>query len=152
MKIRQATAADFDAMSNLLDQLFTIEQDFIPDKRKQRAGLELLLQTTTAYLVVAELETEVVGMATLQRVISTAEGGYAGLVEDVVVSESHRGEGIGQALMKHLMDWAIGKGLKRVQLLADRDNPAALDFYQKQGWSETRLVALKKIYPTPRMD
>ncbi|PVV27164.1 MAG: GNAT family N-acetyltransferase, partial [gamma proteobacterium symbiont of Ctena orbiculata] len=34
MNIRQATAADIDAMSILLDQLFTIEQDFTPDKAK----------------------------------------------------------------------------------------------------------------------
>jgi N-acetylglutamate synthase-like GNAT family acetyltransferase len=36
MKIRQATVEDIDAMSMLLDQLFSIEQDFTPDKTKQR--------------------------------------------------------------------------------------------------------------------
>ena len=83
-------------------------------------------------------------MATLQVVISTAEGGPAGLIEDVVVGESHRGCGLGQALMDHLVAWAGERGLTRLQLLADRDNRPALDFYRKQGWTMTSLIALRK--------
>ena len=71
----------------------------------------------------------IVGMATLQLLISTAEGGTAGVIEDLVVSESMRGQGIGQALLNHLCGWAEGQGITRLQLLADRDNQAALDFY-----------------------
>ncbi|MBT2971112.1 MAG: GNAT family N-acetyltransferase [Candidatus Thiodiazotropha sp. (ex Ctena orbiculata)] len=145
MKIRQATAADIDTMSMLLGQLFSIEQDFTPDHMKQRTGLEKLLAMQDAYLVVAEDEDEVVGMATLQLLISTAEGGRCGLIEDLVVSESYRGRGIGQALLEHLIQWADKKGLTRLQLLADRDNQSALAFYKKQGWSTTKLIALRKI-------
>ncbi|MES9990871.1 MAG: GNAT family N-acetyltransferase [Candidatus Thiodiazotropha sp.] len=144
MKIRKATTADIDAMSMLIDQLFSIEQDFTPDQLKQRMGLEKLLAVPDAYLVVAEVEGEVVGMATLQILISTAEGGRCGLIEDVVVDKSCRGQGIGQALMDDLIHWADKKGVTRLQLLADRDNQPALDFYAKRGWSMTRLIALRK--------
>lgn len=41
----------------------------------------------------------IVGMATIQTLISTAEGGRVGLVEDVVVDESFRGKGIGKLLL-----------------------------------------------------
>ncbi|MET0072492.1 MAG: GNAT family N-acetyltransferase [Candidatus Thiodiazotropha sp.] len=144
MKIRQATAADIDTLSALLDQLFSIEQDFAPDHMKQRVGLEALLAVPDAYVAVADDDGEVVGMATLQVLISTAEGGRCGLIEDLVVSESYRGRGIGRALMDHLIRWADNNGLTRLQLLADRDNQPALAFYKKQGWSTTRLIALKK--------
>lgn len=130
-------------MSMLLVQLFSIEQDFTPDYSKQRQGLEELLAGSDAYVAVAEHEAEVVGMATLQVLISTAEGGLCGLIEDVVVNESNRGRGIGQALMAHLVQWAHKKGLTRLQLLADRENQPALAFYQSQGWSATNLIALK---------
>ncbi|MEJ2592726.1 MAG: GNAT family N-acetyltransferase, partial [Candidatus Thiodiazotropha sp.] len=106
--------------------------------------LERLLDAPDAHVVVAEEAGRVVGMATLQVVISTAEGGPAGLIEDVVVSESHRSRGIGQALMDDLIAWAGERGLTRLQLLADRDNQPALDFYCKQGWTLTRLIALRK--------
>jgi GNAT superfamily N-acetyltransferase len=144
VNIRQATVADIDSMSMLLAQLFSIEQDFSPDDSKQRLGLEKLLEASDAYLVVAEHDGDVVGMATLQVLISTAEGGLCGLIEDVVVSETCRGRGIGQALMDHLLQWAHKKELTRLQLLADRDNQPALVFYQSHGWSATNLIALKR--------
>ena len=144
MRLRSAVAADMDSLLDLLAALFTIEQDFTPDREKQRRGLERLLDAPDAHVVVAEEAGRVVGMATLQVVISTAEGGPAGLIEDVVVSESQRGRGIGRALMDDLIAWAGERGLTRLQLLADRDNQSALDFYRKQGWTLTRLIALRK--------
>jgi ribosomal protein S18 acetylase RimI-like enzyme len=143
MKIRQAEAADIEAMSLLLDHLFSIEQDFTPDKEKQDRGLRLVLESTDAVAFVAEEESKILGMATLQTLISTAEGGRVGLIEDVVVDESCRGRGIGKSLLSQLLQWAEESGLKRVQLLADCDNQPALDFYQKEGWTLTSLKALK---------
>ncbi len=145
VRIRPAVVADIDVLEHLLNQLFTIEQDFTPDSNKQRRGLELLLEASNAYVVVAMHEETIVGMATLQTLISTAEGGACGLIEDVVVDESQRGRGIGKALMNHLVSWADQKGLTRIQLLADRDNTGALDFYRKQGWCVTSLTALRRI-------
>ena len=36
------------------------------------------------------------------------------------------------------------RGLKRLQLLADKNNGSALIFYQKQGWQAAQLVCLRK--------
>jgi GNAT superfamily N-acetyltransferase len=83
-------------------------------------------------------------MATVQIVISTAEGGLVGLVEDVVVQEDRRGCGVGRCLMAALVSWAEGRGLSRLQLLADRTNFGALDFYNQAGWLPTRLICLRK--------
>lgn len=142
--IREATEEDIEVMLILLDQLFSIEQDFTPDREKQCRGLKMLLDATGALVVVAEYDGQVVGMATLQTVISTAEGDISGIVEDLVVSESYRGKGIGRSLMHYLRIWADQKGLRRLQLLADKDNQHALNFYRKQGWSMTQLIALRK--------
>ena len=145
LKLRQAVPADIEPMLGLLEALFSLEQDFKPNREKQRNGLEMLLKAPDAHVVVAEQAGEILGMATIQVVISTAEGGAAGLIEDVVVNESHRGRGIGDSLMNHLIAWAGKKGLKRIQLLADQDNRPALAFYRKQGWSKTRLIALRRV-------
>jgi GNAT superfamily N-acetyltransferase len=83
-------------------------------------------------------------MASIQTLISTAEGGPVGLVEDVVVAKSWRGRGIGQNLLEALGDWARQHGLTRLQLLADRHNRNALDFYAKDGWQPTALICLRK--------
>jgi GNAT superfamily N-acetyltransferase len=130
-------------MSELLSQLFTIEADFAPDETKQRRGLQLLLDSLGAHVVVAEEQGRIIGMATVQILVSTAEGGHVGLVEDVVVDEAQRGEGVGAALLDHLQEWAEDNGLTRLQLAADRDNSAALGFYASKGWGQTKLVMLR---------
>lgn len=144
ISIRQATSLDVAQMVLLLQQLFIIEQDFIPDPEKQRRGLELLLESPQAHLFLAEQAGRIVGMLTVQILISTAEGGPVGLVEDVVVHQAHRGQGVGVAMLEHLRQWSVYKGLSRLQLLADRNNVRALDFYQRNGWTLTGLLGLRQ--------
>lgn len=145
-RIRPAREADVPELCSLLSELFAIESDFAVDRTVQRRGLTALLSAGEphAVILVAEQRGEVIGMASCQRLISTAEGGPVGLVEDVVVRADRRGLGIGAALLDEMEQWAARFGLKRLQLLADADNPRALDFYQRRGWAPTRLVARRK--------
>ncbi len=141
--IRPAKEDDIGEMSHLLSQLFSIETDFTPDEERQHRGLKLLLDTPGSLIIVAEEQGGIIGMATAQALVSTAEGGPVGLVEDVVVDISYRGRGIGGALLDHLQGWARDKGLSRLQLAADSWNSAALGFYARNGWSQTNLVILR---------
>ena len=131
---------DLERLVGLLDLLFTIEADFRPDPARQQQGLALLLDDERARVLVAERADGVVGMCTGQLVVSTAEGGPALLVEDVVVDPDHRGRGVGRALLAALADWARGRGVRRLQLLADGNNGPALAFYDRLGWRATALV------------
>lgn len=142
--LRAANSADIETLLKLLEMLFALEQDFKSDARKQRQGLELLLQSRQAHIVVAESSGQVIGMASLQLVISTAEGAASGWIEDVVVDPAWRGQGIGGRLLDYLADWAEGKGVTRLQLLADCNNHPALDFYASKGWLQTALIAFRK--------
>jgi GNAT superfamily N-acetyltransferase len=144
LTIRPAQESDIAGMSRLLSQLFSIEADFIPDEEKQQRGLKLLLETPGVRVPVAEERGRVVAMATLQPLISTAEGGAVGLIEDVVVDRDHRGKGIGSILLDHLQEWAQENGLTRLQLAADRNNGAALEFYRGKGWDQTNLILLRR--------
>lgn len=144
-RIREARETDVSALCDLLDQLFAKEADFQPDRTKARRGLTALLNAGAAARVfVAEERAEVVGMCSVQLLISTAEGGPVGLVEDVVVRHDRRGHGLGAALIRHVEAWAAEQGLKRLQLLADRENAGALGFYEKMGWQTTRLICLRR--------
>ena len=149
MTIRPAGQDDLDAMVSLLQALFAIEEDFTPDPVRQRRGLAFFLDGCGKHrgILVAEAGGEVIAMATVQMLISTAQGGPVGLVEDVVVREDCRGRGVGRRLMHTLIEWAVARGLTRLQLLADRGNPPALDFYRQIGWQTTRLVCLRFLPP-----
>ncbi len=142
---REAEIYDITDMIELLRQLFSIERDFSFDAEKQRTGLQMLLHSDTCKVFVAEKQGHVVGMATLQILISTAEGGYCGLIEDVVVDKNHRREGIGSLLLETTTEWAENEGLKRVQLLADKANVPAMEFYRKYKWMLTDLICFRKI-------
>ncbi len=145
--IRPARTDDIPGMCCLLSELFSIEADFEPDPRRQALGLGCMIDDPSGntLLLVAESGSAVVGMATCQTLISTAEGGRVGLVEDVVVAREFRGQGIGSLMLEHLTNWAKEQKLKRVQLLADKENHPALAFYSGLGWEKTSLICLRKM-------
>lgn len=146
IKIRNAEVSDMDALIGLLRELFSIEEDFTFNESLQRRGFELLLaDRENSCVMVAEKDQKVIGMCSVQRLISTAQGGFVGLVEDVVISKPHRGKRIGRGLLTALEAWAAINGFKRLQLLADRNNTPALGFYEKMNWKTTRLICLRKI-------
>lgn len=143
LNIRFAQKTDISAMANLLNELFAIENDFQSNVEKQQQGLQLLLNSNQATLLVAEVENQVIAMCSVQILISTAQGSKVGLIEDVIVTKEWRGKGIGFALLKAVKEWAKERGLTRLQLLADKTNQYALDFYQKGDWKTTQLIALR---------
>jgi GNAT superfamily N-acetyltransferase len=146
--IEEAQAADINALAQLLNILFSIEQDFTPNEAAQRSGLQLLLDNPQQgrIFVARHPSAGVVGMVSAQMVISTAMGARSAWIEDMVVLEPYRGLGVGKMLLEKAGDWAKLNGAKRVQLLADADNAKALDFYKHLDWQATRLFAWKKIF------
>lgn len=142
--IRPALAADIPAMCELLEALFGMEADFTFDPAHAQRGLELLLNEARAAVLVADDAGLAIGMVTMQETISTAEGGHVGLVEDMVVHDDYRGRGIGRALLSAIEQEARSRGYSRVQLLADRDNWPAREFYEICGWLPTALVGLRR--------
>ena len=144
--IRTAKPSDIAQLVKLLKELFTIETDFNFDQEKQALGLNQLLKSNKDCIFVAELlnDNKVVGMCAVQTLISTAEGGLVGLLEDLIVTTEFRHQGIGSKLLAEAVYWAECQGLKRLQLLADKSNLPALHFYKKQGWKSTQLVCLRK--------
>ena len=148
--IRTATRQDIPAMTSLLSALFSIEKDFTPDPVRQARGLSLLLDDACQnHVLVAEApgqdHGQVVGMCVGQLMVSTAQGTPSVLVEDVVVEMRARGRGIGRKLIAALAAWGEKCGATRMQLLADRDNGAALAFYQRMGWTRTNMVCLRSM-------
>lgn len=143
--IRIARPEDLPALTALLAELFAIEQDFSPDTTRQRRGLALLLADERATVLVAEVAGQILGMVTLQSLISTAQGGWVGLLEDLVVAQEWRGEGLGSRLLAAVQEAADNQGLSRVQLLVDEDNHLAKGFYRSQGLRRTHLQAWRQM-------
>jgi len=146
MIIRRANSQDIPDLIELLRELFFIEKDFKFDAEKQKSGLKLLISKPKkiAYLLVAEHKGRCVGMVSAQVVVSTAEGSNSALIEDMVILKDHRRRGIGFRLLDAMAAWCKDRGIGRMQLLADKNNLPAAQFYKKRGWQLTELVGYRK--------
>jgi GNAT superfamily N-acetyltransferase len=144
--IRNARPDEIAALVALLEQLFAIETDFKIDVERHRRGLSMMIDGCGKHrcILVADVEGLVVGMGTAQMLVSTAEGGPVALLEDIVVDAKWRGRGLGHQLMEGLEAWSVRHGATRLQLLADRTNFSALDFYDRIGWRPTRMICLRR--------
>ncbi|MDO8790159.1 MAG: GNAT family N-acetyltransferase [Sulfuritalea sp.] len=141
MHIEFAGTRDIETMADLLHELFTLESDFKPERAKQLAALKWILDHPAhGRLFVAREGDQVVGMANALISISTAEGGPVLILEDVILAASHRGNGHGRHLVEHVLAWAHSQNISRVTLLADKDNAAALVFYERLGFEESAMV------------
>ncbi|KOA18485.1 acetyltransferase YpeA [Clostridium homopropionicum DSM 5847] len=146
--IRRAKDKDINCLVELLTVLLTIETDFIIDTKQQKKGLPIMLeQSNQCCIIVAEHEGQVVGMCTGQLLTSTSEGGLKVILEDLVVAAEHRGRGIASLLVNAVEEWVVKNGALRIDLLADRRNIPALNFYKKHNWNSTELIALQKYLP-----
>jgi GNAT superfamily N-acetyltransferase len=143
---RQAVKGDISSLLQLLHQLFAIEEDFTFHPGKQQKGLEMMIDSPGAIIIVAESNGEIIGMATGQIVLSTAEGGPALLVEDVVVTRTWQRNGVGGDLLYAVGAWGEKQGARRMQLLVDRNNVPAKCFYENNQWTETALICLRKYH------
>jgi GNAT superfamily N-acetyltransferase len=151
VNIEFATASDLPAMADLLAELFTLEADFQPDREKQLAGLKLILDNPAmGRLFVLRVDGKVTGIANALITISTAEGGYVLLLEDVFINKECRGMGFGRRLLEHVLAWAKAQGISRVTLLVDKDNASALEFYGRLGFRASAMTVLRrKPNPVP---
>ncbi len=144
--IRDAAQIDIEQMLPLLEHLFAIEADFKFDNQVQTRGLTLMLDDCGKHsaIKVACLDDRIIGMCTVQTRISTAQGKYSAVVEDLVVDKAYRCKGIGVLLLTAVEDWARMREITSIQLLADKNNHTALEFYKGQAWESTALVCLVK--------
>ena len=141
-----AQRKDLPQLVELLGVLFAQEADFVPDAAKQKRALEAILgDPHIGHIYVARAAGRVIGMVSTLYTISTAEGGKAAWLEDMIVLPERRGQGIGAALLAHAVVGAREQGCLRLTLLSDEDNQLAHAVYAAEGFqfSGMRPMRLK---------
>jgi GNAT superfamily N-acetyltransferase len=150
--IEPATEADLDELSEMLGGLFSQEGDFRPDKEKQLRGLRLIFeQPSRGRVFVLRQNGAIVGMINLLFTISTAEGGFVILLEDLVIHQQYQGKGYGSKLLQHAIDFAKQKNFLRVTLLTDRPENVAQEFFRHHGFVESSMIPMR-LWITPQQN
>jgi GNAT superfamily N-acetyltransferase len=144
MHVELAAPADIPALADLLTVLFTQEVEFVPDRAAQICGLTRIVENPEiGCILVARQQDKILGMVNLLYTISTALGERVAILEDMVVSPSARGGGIGTQLLQAAIEYARSVGCKRITLLTDQSNEIAQQFYAKQGFSISSMVPMR---------
>jgi GNAT superfamily N-acetyltransferase len=143
--IELATTDDILDLVELLAILFTQEADFQPDREKQERGLRLIVESpAVGRIFVVRDRGRIISMVSLLFTVSTAEGGPACWLEDMVVRPECRGEGVGSLLLEHAIGYARSNSFARITLLTDRVNEGAIRFYEQHGFIRSEMTVLRR--------
>ena len=148
VRIEPATLDDLPQLAELLFALFTQEPEFRPDREAQTRGLRLILEQPARGRVFVARDPAsnfLVGMINLLFTISTAEGGFVIVLEDLVIHADHRGQGHGSRLLRHAIGFAKEKQFLRITLLTHRGEGRLVDFYRKHGFFESEMVTMRLL-------
>ncbi len=97
-----------------------------------RDALDAIVQSEASVLFLARVDGRIVGSLTLATFrIPT---GVRAWIEDVVVDESARGHGVGEALNRAAIDEAKRRGAITVELTSRPTREAANRLYQRMGF------------------
>jgi len=81
---------------------------------------------------VAEMDNKVEGIALVYKRFSTWKGEVLHL-EDLIVNQKKRGQGLGEALLNEVVKYGNELGVKRICWEVLDWNTPAIDFYEKKG-------------------
>lgn len=133
MKVRKATKKDMPQVLDLIKELAIFENEpNVVDVTVADLEYEGFGEAPLFICFVAELDIEIVGAALIYYRFSTWKGRTLHL-EDLIVKEAFRGNGIGEALYKQVMKFANDQGLKRVAWDVLDWNTGAIKFYERSG-------------------
>ncbi len=146
--IEPATIEDLPFLAELLVGLFTEERDFDADLAKQTRGIRLILENPSrGRIFVLRQHDQIVGMINLLFTISTAEGGFVMLLEDLVIEPSHRRLGYGDKLIQYALAYAKEKNFLRISLLAEDLNHESVRFFRNHNFRTSDMVTMRYKVP-----
>lgn len=144
MEIVKASKSDIPELCQLLDILFSQEEEFVPDHQAQSNGLSRIIENPDiGCIMVARANERIVGMVNILFTVSTALGDRVALFEDMVVLPEARSSGVGSRLLDSAIQTARMSGCKRITLLTDQTNVSAQRFYARHGFRMSAMIPLR---------
>lgn len=141
MRIEIVTKAD--------EELFLAFQRLVPQLTNNNPppsfdDLTAIVRDSASTLMIArDHENHIVGALTLA--VYRVPSGVRAMIEDVIVDESARGQGVGEALMQRAIGLAKEKGVGTIALTSSPFREAANKLYVKMGFKkrETNAYQMK---------
>lgn len=158
IQIKPATPADVPVILQLIRELAQFERLLHEvTATEQQLREQLFGARPSAEVAIARLSDEVAGFALYFHNFSTFLAKPGIYLEDLYVRQKFRGQGCGEALLRHLARTALERGCGRVEWSVLDWNQRAIDFYKSLGavpmdqWTVHRVTgeALSKLGSGP---
>jgi ribosomal protein S18 acetylase RimI-like enzyme len=135
-----------------LDELFCEELKFhqnllpnifrIPDTVINETWMDAVLNNENESLLVSEYQGKIVG-AILYKITTSSddiilEKRKYGYIEEMIVTETLRGKGIGKQLLDYAIEDLKGKDIKEIEINVWEKNEGGLRFYERYGFGTIR--------------
>lgn len=135
MRIREAKPDDVSEIHAMIKELaeFEREPDAVVCSAEDLAERLFAPQPHVFAHVVEDEGGGLIGMAIWFLNFSTWLGRHGLYLEDLYVRESARGQGVGEALLRHLATICVDRGYGRMEWWVLDWNSAAIDFYRSRG-------------------
>jgi ribosomal protein S18 acetylase RimI-like enzyme len=138
-RLEQASDAAVNDINLLLPQ---VRSD--PSQHKgSLADLQDIVENNWTSMIVAKDEKRIIGMATIHIVNNM--GKRIAHVDDVVISDAYRKQGLGTKIMRELINVAKSRGVSQLRLTSRSARAAANKLYQKIGFkiANTNVYVMK---------
>ncbi len=139
MKIRPATADDATAAVGLMAQLNEFGHGQVDAGVEDRFRAMLNLPQH-AIFVAQHDRGQIVGLLTASHRWTLWHIGPCALIDELVVDEGARGQGVGRALIQAAIEWARAQACSEVEVSTEMDNTAAQAFYRRLGFESEALL------------
>jgi GNAT superfamily N-acetyltransferase len=126
--IRTALASDAAVLTALL-----VELDCTVTETEVERRLARLIESPSDRVFAAELDGTVVGLLGMHLARLLHSDRFARITA-FIVTEAHRGRGVGEALLREAEAWALARGCTQIEVTSGDHHAASHGFYERHGY------------------
>ena len=128
---------DVEVLSEVTDEVVEAFERLLPQlsttaKRLDAVALSAIVESAASTVLLARADKQILGTLTLVTVVIPS--GVRAWIEDVVVDETARGQGVGAALTQEAVRLAQADGARTVDLTSRPSRQAANRLYERLGF------------------
>ncbi|MFZ0034256.1 MAG: GNAT family N-acetyltransferase [Sedimentisphaerales bacterium] len=141
VSIVEAKESDLPAIKGLLAELVNAIQDSESlDINKAMGNCRILLNDANCNLLVAKVGDSVVGFINFTTRKTALHLAPSGLIDELIVSEKYRGQGIGRQLISAAVDKCRQLGCCEIEVSTEKTNTKAREFYKSSGFEDVSIL------------
>lgn len=106
----------------------------------QELYMEMAKQPNFYTNLVCELQGEVVGFLSLIFYRTLFHRGGTALINELIIDQEQRGQGLGRKLIEHAISEARARGMDEVEVGTETNNQAAQAFYRQAGFAKEYML------------